>query len=199
MIEETQSEMTIEVSNSDLDRAYWVARPWVSAATAATLQNSDVLVVPWENFRPDRPALYPEGTSDVVKNLRRELKVDVAIDRDQYAEIALYADAWRLPTLFCQYAAIPLLINLLSNEVDRRFLNSSEKPSVSIELIVEGPSGQCASIKYKGPAEKLPDELLNQAGACFTKESGNTHVSSSKSKSPPSRKGENTGPGRVKG
>ncbi|MDF2797387.1 MAG: hypothetical protein K0R85_131 [Devosia sp.] len=172
MIESTANDVVVEVQQSDFSRSYWVSRTWMSSASAAALQNADVIVVPWEDFRPNRPALFPEGTSDLVRHLRHGVSIGVAIDQDKYEEIALYSNAWRLPTLICTYAVIPLLVNLLSNEVDRRFIFKQEETPVSIvsvELIVEGPLGQCVSIKYNGPANKLPDELLKQVDACFPK------------------------------
>ncbi len=57
----------IEVTDSILDRNYWVDRPWVSPASAVNWQGADVLVVPWEAFREGRAALFSEGTSDLVR------------------------------------------------------------------------------------------------------------------------------------
>lgn len=195
MYEGTANEMAVEVTEIEFDRGYWLARPWISPATVtvAGLQDADVLVVPWESFRPNRDALFPEGTGDFVRQLRRSLAIEVAIDRDKYEEIALYADAWRIPTLFCKYAAIPLLISLLSAEVDRRFISDQEATPVSVEVIVEGPAGRCVSIKYEGPANELPDELLKQAGSCFPTVDRPSQLTPAKSNVSPTAKGKNGG------
>ncbi len=39
--------------------------------------------------------------------------------------------------------------------------------TVEMEILVEGKRGNCLSIKYKGPPEKLVDSIFEQVKNCF--------------------------------
>lgn len=125
--------LSLNVSESEKDRGYWASRPWVSAMTAEKIRSADVLVVPWEDFRPESPALFPQGTTDFVGALKAgDLgAVEVAVDQENYAEIALHADEWRLPTLVCSTVLLPILLNLLSNHLDQWLSRGPPSPSLN--------------------------------------------------------------------
>jgi hypothetical protein len=160
----------LEVSETDRTRAYWAAKPWATGELRDQIGSADLVIVPWEEFRQDKPALFPEGASDIIRTLCAELagnKVVVGIDRDKYEEIALYANEWRLPTVVCTVLIIPLLNGVLANHIDRWTMGLSRDATVEMEVIAEGAQGRCFSLKYKGPPNKLIDNLSEQMKQCF--------------------------------
>jgi hypothetical protein len=160
--------LDLEVAETDKDRAYWASRPWLT--NADDVRSADVLLVPWENFRENKPALFPEGSGDLYRELSKALagqRIAVAIDQNKYEEIALHADAWRLSTLFVTLVALPLLVNLLSSKVDRWLSDPAPPQTVEMEIIVEGNWGHCLSIKYKGPPSEMIETISKQAERCL--------------------------------
>jgi hypothetical protein len=160
--------LNLEVSETDKDRAYWTSRPWLSEAEAA--RAADVMLVPWENFRENKPALFPQGTGDLFRELSKVLadrNIEIAIDQANYEEIALHADATRIATLFVTFVALPLVINLLSSKVDHWLNDPAPPQTVEMEVIVEGDWGHCLSIKYKGPPSGMVDAISKQADNCL--------------------------------
>lgn len=160
--------LTVEVAETDKDRAYWASRPWLT--NADDVRSADVIVVPWENFRENKPALFPEGSGDFYRELSKAVadkRLAVAIDRNKYEEIALHADAKRLATLFVTMLALPILTGLLSAKIDHWLSDPAPPEAVEIEIIVEGNWGHCLSIKYKGPPSEMIDTISKQAEKCL--------------------------------
>ena len=160
--------LSLEVAETDKDRAYWTSRPWLTNADA--VRAADVLLVPWENFRENKSALFPEGSGDLFRELSKALadkRVAVAIDQSKYEEAALHADASRLATLFVTLLALPFVVNLLSAKVDRWLSDPTPPQTVEMEIIVEGDWGHCLSIKYKGPPSGMVEAISKQAEKCL--------------------------------
>jgi len=161
--------LSLVVSESDKGKEYWASRPWSDSDTATKIRSANVLVVPWENFRKESAALFPNGTTDFIAALKAsdlEL-VEVAIDKANYLEISLHSDEWRLPTLFCKTIVLPLLLNMLANHIDEWLFSRPGTSIVEQELIVDGGDQKCISIHYKGPPTDLVSTFRNQVAACF--------------------------------
>ena len=71
----------LEVSETDRARAYWAAKPWATGELRDQIGSADLVIVPWEGFREDKPALFPECASDVIRTLSAEL-ADIPRSRD---------------------------------------------------------------------------------------------------------------------
>jgi hypothetical protein len=161
--------LSLSVTETDRGKEYWASRPGLSPKTAAEIRAADFLIVPWEDFRPGSPALFPQGTTDFIQVLREGglREIGLAVDPSTYSEIALHADEWRLPTVFCGVIALPIFLNILSNHLDQWLFS---RPTISIveeELIIATGHGQCFSIHYKGPPADLVQTFKTQADSCI--------------------------------
>jgi hypothetical protein len=162
--------LAIDVTETDKGKDYWASRPWLS--NDEDVRAADVLIVPWENFREEKPALFPQGTGDFYRELLAGLanhRIAVAVDQAKYEELALHADELRLPTLFITLVALPFVINLLSAKIDRLLSDPSPVSLVEMQVIVEGQQGPCLSIKYKGPPSGMIETISKQAANCLPK------------------------------
>jgi hypothetical protein len=161
--------LEVRVSETDKDRNYWATRPWLTKANEA--RAADILVIPWENFRDNKPALFPEGTSDFYRELKDlpGRRVVVAIDEDKYQEIALHADARRFASLFVTAVALPLVISLLAAKADHWLSEPTPVNIVELEVVVENEWGRCLSIKYKGPPSEVVETLSREVKNCLPK------------------------------
>lgn len=162
----------VEVSATERGRDYWATRSWSNSQTADAVRSADVVLVPWENFREEKLALFPQGSSDVFRILRSELanhQIAVAIDRSQYEEIALHSNELRLPTILVTALVLPTLAQIIGNRLDRWLPGDSPNATVETEIIVEGERGRCISIKYKGPKDKFLETIAVQTERCLAR------------------------------
>ena len=158
----------ISVKESDHGREYWLERPWLSDRRPE-VQRADILIVPWEDFRDNEPALFPQGAADFVRRLAEygSLSMELAIDEDRYHEILLHSKMHRVPTMLVTLLALPALAGMLGNLMTDLVKGSGNSDQVKMKLIVEGAHGRCIALEYEGPPERLADTLIKEADRCF--------------------------------
>jgi hypothetical protein len=157
----------VEVAESEKGREYWASRPWLTSGNEA--RAADILIVPWENLREKKPALFPQGTGEFYRALLLALtaqRLAIAIDKANYEEVALHTDELRLPTCLVTLVVLPFFINLLATNVDRWLSHPAPANIVEMEVIVEGEQGRCISIKYKGPPSEMVETISKHVENC---------------------------------
>lgn len=107
----------VEVRETDKNRSYWANKPWASGC-AQEIRRAEIVVVPWENFRKEHPAVFPQETNEILARLRTvpRLHVVVGIDRENFQEVSLHGRAWRWPTLFVTSVVLPIVVGVLTTE-----------------------------------------------------------------------------------
>jgi hypothetical protein len=176
----------LSVKESGYNRAYWLKQPWLEVRLD-DVRAADVLVVPWENFRPEQPALFPLGSGDLVRSLREmgALTFEFAIDEDQYGEILLHSKATRLPAMIVTSLMLPALAGMLGNLMSDLVQNGGPKDAVEMRVIVEGDHGRCIAIDYRGPPSRAVDALVTEAERCLPKPLPPEHSSQGRSPQQP--------------
>jgi hypothetical protein len=164
------TQFRVEVAQTSRNRQYWATRSWVAPVRQDEIRAADILVVPWEDFREDHKALFPQGTTSYLQKLKESFpnsRIAIAIERDQYQEIAVHAREWRLPALMVSIVLLPALADVLATQANRWISSPQDDDRVRMEVIVEGDKGRCISIKYEGPPDRLAQTLIEQAQRCF--------------------------------
>lgn len=158
---------SINVQETDRNRAYWASRPWISVDNH-DVRVADILIVPWERFR-DMEALFPQGTTDFFRFVKQfgQVSVAVAASPENYREVALHADEFRLPTLVVSALLLPMVANIISARIDHWITPPTPDDTLEVELIVERETGPCISLKYKGPPGKAIETLVEHANQCI--------------------------------
>ncbi len=165
----------LEVSETDKNREYWVSRPWVGG-NSQELRDADILLLPWENFREGHAALFPQGTPEFFRSLQAsaDLRIAIAIDREKYEEIALHGRASRWPTILVSTVLVPVVVGIITNRLDAIVSSeigisagASTDDTIEMELVIEGDSGKCISIKYNGPPGRLIETLVAESLRCL--------------------------------
>jgi hypothetical protein len=176
---------SLELVETSEGRDHWATRPWTSSDAADRIRKSNVVILPWENFREGQALLFPQGTTGIFRDLENAVSsgsVSIAVERSQYSEITLHSNFFRNPKILVTAVMLPIVLGVIANRVDRAIPEFGEKtpsgpsmenPSstagatVELELIVEGQHGKCISVKYKGPANNLVESVIRQVEACL--------------------------------
>jgi hypothetical protein len=160
---------SLTVAETERNRNFWTTQSWITGVTATTARKSDVLILPWDDFRDGHPALFPQGTTDFIKALRARTNhsLAIAVDQSSYREIALHAFEWRLPKILCNTLVIPVFLNVLASYIYEELQSHPDTQIVQQELIVDDEQGRCISIQYKGPPNDLVETFKQQISACF--------------------------------
>lgn len=157
----------IDVKETSHNREYWASRPFLGDQ-AAKVRSADILIVPWEDFREGQAVLFPQGTSDFFLRLQKAgADVALAVDSKQYAEIALHAKAWRIPTLVVSALLLPALAGFLGDVLHDAVTDVGANDTIEMKVIVEGSNGRCISVDYKGAPSRALDTILDEAERCL--------------------------------
>ena len=139
--------------------AYWASRNSLSSETSAALLSAAIVLVPHENFGGQARHVFPVGTTDLFRFLKEQapdgVGVEIAVEDNDYREVALNYDVIRLATILVKLVAAPtavgLLVEYLKSKLGSRFSKSEVEASLIVEQ--EGPDSRGVfSLNYKGPA-----------------------------------------------
>lgn len=160
-----------EVAETSESRGFWLDQSWVDEEQRASLSTARVLALP-HIMGTDGPT-FPDGSEAFLARFREALGADanlgVAIRAADYNELALHSKAWRLPTLFVSYVAVPLVVNILATRIDSLLPGNKSGDSAEITLIVEGMHRKTMKVQFKGDPKDL-GSLLERSVARFVKE-----------------------------
>lgn len=168
----------VSVKESEKNREYWLQRPWISDRKQEVMA-ADVLLVPWENFRENEPALFPQGTAQIYQAISKmgDISFGLASDEQEYREIALHSKLSRLPQMVVTTLMLPALAGMLGNLMSDSVHGGKPDDLVEFKVIVQGTNGRCIDIEYKGPATRLADTLIDEVERCFPGEVSNQQAS----------------------
>ena len=115
----------------------WICKEFVYSETRDLLLSASILIVPFENLRPNTPPVFPIGTDDLYRyfkaNLAAGLSAEICIDDSLYQEFAFYSDYKRLGNFVVKAVAIPVFVTILSAYVYDKFIKEDEsKPQIQV-------------------------------------------------------------------
>lgn len=166
------------------NRAYWVARPYVSGAVRDTSATADVLLVPIEKFREVEGPLFYAGTTDFFQFLKEGLsghRVEVCADDDKYKEFSLHSDTIYLVTLVINLLLAPKVFPILMDYIRRQSAGSLKSADVKSKLILERQrdgNREALTFDYDGPAATF-ETAFSEALSKAEKAPSNAEASSS--------------------
>jgi len=159
----------LEVLETSHHRRYWASRPSISDSTANSIRLADVILAPWES-RGGNIDTFPTGTKDIFLALRTALgadRVTIAVERENYVELALHADELRWPAMIINTLFLGTLAAVLAAQIDHALNAPSPPTTLELSLTLENQSGKCIAIEYKGPPSRAIDAILQEATHCF--------------------------------
>jgi len=168
MLEQTVSKITTEPTNQDLN--YWASRPYLRPETQERVRKAEVVLVPREGFRDQEVRTFPVRTEEFYDFLKTALSdrhaVDLAIEDDEYKELALHSALIELGGMVVLAVVVPVVVNLISDYINRRAEASAKKDELKVSFdltVVEQNQGSARAIKiaYNGPITDFLPAILN--------------------------------------
>jgi hypothetical protein len=148
-----------DVSETSEDFLHWSSVDGLSQGTRTNILNSDVVVVPYNGFRDYQGPLFPAGTAEFFQYLKANLpsgkEAELAVEDEDFRELSLHFDVVTIATCVVKYAAVPLLVKLLSDWISKRVgsrANSAEVRASLVVVLTDGNESKSIQFSYEGPA-----------------------------------------------
>jgi hypothetical protein len=150
--QEAKDQFIVEKSDTSFNSC--LAKPYISDNLRQQLSQSNILLLPLENFREGTGIIFPIGTDEVFNYLREnspdDVCVDILVEDGDYKEIALFSDFLIiLGGFIVKFIGAPIFVNLVSNYLIKKILPQTTASQVRIEIFVEGPK-ETTRVFYEG-------------------------------------------------
>ncbi len=154
-----------EVKKSEESFETWINKPFIPEKLRTQLREANALIIPQEEFRNKKVPLFPVGTEELFRYLKdnsdERIVTDICIDDPDYKELALHSDLLILGGFILSTVVLPVFVNLISEYVKNRWISSSSKPEIRIEVTVVKSGGDSIKCNYEGPADKYKDTIMS--------------------------------------
>ena len=168
-MDEARTDIDIRPFTAEDAFAYWSTRSFIGPAVGASLKASDIVIVPYEGFRDFEGPVFPAGTEELYASLTEELpdglKLDLAVEDEDYREVALHHDVVTVATFLVKNVVAPLAVMLigafLKKQLGNRFGQSRVKTSIIVQN-VNPTEARSVQISYDGPAPEF-ERLITRA------------------------------------
>lgn len=134
--------------------SYWQQKEYLSETTKHLIADAEVLIVPEEGFRDYPIPVFPRNTLEIFDFLKVGIKIEVAIDDEQFQEVALNSRVHRIGKYIVNVAVLPVFFGLITNYIYDKLKHEDPKDEVELEIVVD-KRGKGSSIKFKGTTDEL--------------------------------------------
>lgn len=172
------SEPVVKLDDSEEGFEYWANRDFLSMETKTLVMSSQILLVPDEEFRDGTTLTFPTGTEGFFEFVREELgtdhPVEIAIEDNDYKELALHGATLIIAGSLVTLVAAPVLVHVINKFIDQKFFKDPKKDenNVRVEVTVEervGDKVRIRKLSYDGPAEKFKVNMQQTLSQEFPK------------------------------
>jgi hypothetical protein len=148
--------MTMEftITSTDENISYWQQKKYLSEITKHLMADAEVLIVPEEGFREYPIPVFPQNTLEIFDFLKESIKVEVAIDDEQFQEVALNSRVHKIGKYVVNVAVLPVFFGLITNYLSDKLKHEDPKDQVELEIVVD-KDGKGSSIRFKGTTDEL--------------------------------------------
>lgn len=157
-----------KVSDSSENFSTWINRQYIPQGLKRSLQNVNILFVPYENFRDQKIPVFAHKTEEIFhffqEHASSEVNVNICIADDDYKEVALHSDLIIIGSVIVSTVVLPVFVNLLSEYLKRKLFKSTNSKIRIVLTVVDSSSG-AKQFEYEGPADgfrKAVSEIQSQ-------------------------------------
>jgi len=147
-----------KVSDSSENFSTWINRQYIPQDLRGTLQDVNILFVPYENFRDQKIPVFAHKTEEIFHFFQEHapagVNVNVCIADDDYKEIALHSDLIIIGGIIVSAVVLPVFVNLLSEYLKRKLFKSPNSKIRIVLTVVDSTSG-AKQFEYEGPADSF--------------------------------------------
>ena len=158
-----------EVSESSVSFESALSRANVPDDVLTEIQQSNLLVIPYTQFRGKEGAFFPETTREFLDYLREKSPEDVIPDimasEDDFNQLELHSALITVASFIVTAIVLPVAVNLVSDFLHDLCQKHSRKPdeiSAEVNIYVD-MKNKSALITYKGPVSGISDSLTGAA------------------------------------
>jgi hypothetical protein len=168
---EVQPVRPVTVEETEENKDHWLSLG-LGKGHEADLKRADVLLVPERSARPGVAFYFHQDTAALFQYLQEgvdgQVVVELCASKDEYVEVALHSSILRIGKIVLTTAAVPVVMNLLSNYV---YDELKAKPSDVVEASVVVEDHECKAFKFtfKGAAKDfhlLASDVAQLAREC---------------------------------
>lgn len=134
--------------------------PYTPKNMIDTMKSSDILLMPYKDFREGYVALFPEGTMNFWEYVKEEcenkgLTADICISDESYKEIELHAEVINIADILVQLVALPIITGVISSYLSHKLIQLNRKNiSTNVNITVE-KNGESKTVHYEGSIENF--------------------------------------------
>lgn len=129
-----------------------------------TMKSSDILLMPYQDFREGYMVLFPEETMRFFEYVKEEcenknLNADICIAEEDYKEIELHSEVINISDILVQSWVLPIITGIISSYLFKK-LEQFNRTDVSTKVnITIEKDGESKTVHYEGPIEKFEDTI----------------------------------------
>lgn len=164
MIHESNKVNSLVITESDLTFKNVYLKPYFPKDLQEDLKKANLLLLPYEGFKNSKDPVFPEQTMEFYKFIKNyqsdELKGDICISDEDYAELELHADFINLANMIVTIGIFPIATGLIANYLYQKIQERNRKTDLKVKVnitIVDGDRSK--SISYEGDAEKFEETI----------------------------------------
>jgi hypothetical protein len=132
--------MEIKIEDSSENFITWAERPYLSEDLRKSVLESDILIVPVENFRNLEEPVFPQRTGEVFNFLKDnsppEVHIEVCVEEEDYKELALYDDSINIGYFVLTNVVLTVFLNILSNYIFKKVFDKERKQEIKFTFTV---------------------------------------------------------------
>lgn len=164
MIHESNRVNDLVITESDLNFQDIYSKPYFPKDLEETLKKANFLLLPYEGFKNTTNPVFPEQTMEFYKFVNNfdsnELRGDICISDNDYAELELHTDLITLATMIVTMGILPVTVNLISSYLDRKIQERGNKNDLKVKVnIIVVDENKSTNISYEGDANKFEETL----------------------------------------
>lgn len=138
--------------------------PYIPRELMDSIKKSDILLLPYTNFKGREEKFFPEETYKfydylIEKGKENGLDSEICISDDEYNELELHADVINIANIIVQWAVFPVLASMVANYLCEKIKQYNKTDiNTKVNISVE-KNGKSKTIHYEGTIENFESAM----------------------------------------
>lgn len=163
------SDKLLEISETSISFNSEFSDTKISEEILDEVKHSNLLIIPYKQFRGNNGFFFPETTLEFLDFLREnapeEITPDIMASDEEFNQLELHSALITVASFIVKIVALPIAINLVSDFLHDLCQKHNRKPdelSAEVNIYVD-MKDKSTKISYKGPVTGIKDTLEGAA------------------------------------